>query len=140
MRAFLLRLARAGLALGAIVAVGLLVSPAGATGPGSGVVFDSIPATLPGNVPSVGFEAASASELGDYATFAGTNRLLQNVDVVLSSWGCQTGHWYDGTCVTTAGATFSHPITFTIYANDGGAPGAQIAKTTQTFAIPFRPS
>src|SRR3954467_12466225 len=133
MRAFLLRLAKAGLALGALVAVGLLVSPAGATGPSSGVVFDSIPATLPGNVPSVGFEAASVSELGDYATFAGTNRLLQNVDVVLSSWGCETGHWYDGTCGTTPGATFSLPITFTIYENDSGAPGEEIAHATQTF-------
>lgn len=141
MRAFLLRLTRFSLALGALVAVGLLVSPAGATGPSSGVVFDSIPGALPGNVSSVGFEAASAAEFGDYATFASNpNHLLRNVDVVMSSWGCEHGHWNTNDCVTTPGHTFSVPITFTIYENGGDSPGAEIGRVTQTFAIPFRPS
>jgi hypothetical protein len=103
-------------------------------------VFDSIPTTLPGNVPSASFEATSTSEFGDYATFAGTSRSLRNVEVVMSSWGCQTGHWTDGSCLTTPGATFSHSITLKIYANSGSAPGALLGSVTQTFAIPFRPS
>jgi parallel beta-helix repeat protein len=142
MRTLFSRLTRVSLALSALIVVGLLASPAGATGPSSGVVFDSIPSTLPGNIPSVGFEATSAAEFGDYSTFSTTNpnHLLQNVDVVMSSWGCESGHWFDGTCTTTPGATFSHPITFTIYANDLGSPGATLATVTQTFAIPFRPS
>ena len=128
------------LALFALVSPVLLVSSASAAGPASGVVFDSIPATLPGNVASVGFEATSTSEFGDYATFASNpNHVLANVDVVMSSWGCQTGTWTSG-CATTSGQTFSHPITFTVYANDSGSPGAVLASATQTFAIPFRPS
>jgi len=118
----------------------LIVSPASATGPTSGVGFDSIPTTLPGNVPSESFEATSTSEFGDYATFAGTSRSLRNVDVVMSSWGCQSGHWTDGSCLTTPGTTFSHAITLKIYANSGGAPGALLGSVTQTFAMPFRPS
>jgi hypothetical protein len=141
MREFSSRLTKVSLALGALVAAGVLVSPAGATGPASGVVFDSIPGTLPGNVPSVGFEATSTAEFGDYATFAtNPNHLLRNVDVVMSSWGCQSGHWNTSDCVTSSGATFSHPITFTIYENSGGSLGAPIAHVTQTFAIPYRPS
>jgi parallel beta-helix repeat protein len=118
----------------------LLVSPASATGPASGVVFDSIPSTLPGNVASESFEATSTSEFGDYATFAGTARALRNVDVVMSSWGCGTGNWTDGSCATTPAATFPHLITLTIYANNGGSPGAVVGSVAQTFAIPFRPS
>lgn len=136
------RLTTLSLGLAAIVAVGLSSSPAGATGPASGVIFDSIPSALPGNVASVGFEATSTAEFGDYATFDTGNpsRLLQNVDVVMSSWGCESGHWNTGDCSTTPGATFSHPITLTLYQNNGGAPGSEIAQATQTFAIPFRPS
>ncbi len=88
------------LALGSLVLAGLLVSPASAAGSGSAAVFNSIPKTLPGNVPSIGFEATSASEFGDYARFAGNKRKLQNVTVVMSSWGCQTGTWSAGNCST----------------------------------------
>ena len=35
---------------------------------------------------------------------------------------------------------FSHPITFTIYENNGGNLGNVVASRTQTFNIPFRPS
>ena len=129
------------LALGALVVAGLLVSPAAAAPTGSAHVFNSIPGTLPGNVSSVGFEATSASEFGDYARFAGNKRNLQRVSIVMSSWGCEDGTWNAGTCATTPGATFSHPITLTLYENSGGgALGDTIVANTQTFAIPYRPS
>jgi hypothetical protein len=126
-----------------LMAMGLVLAPAAsATGPSAGVIFDSIPAPIPNNVPSVGFEATSVSEFGDYATFdtGNANRLLENVDVLMSSWACESGTWHTGDCDTTSGAFFSHPITFTIYENDGGDVGAELASDTETFDIPFRPS
>jgi hypothetical protein len=130
------------LALGSLVLAGLLVSPASAAPSGAAAVFNSIPKTLPGNVPSVGFEATSASEFGDYARFAGNKRKLQKVTVVVSSWGCESGTWTGGNCLTSAGATFSVPITLNIYENlgNGSFDTPPLATKTQTFAIPYRPS
>lgn len=102
-------------------------------------IYDSL--EIAGNVPSQAFEATSTSEFGDQITFAGRARTLAAVTVTLSSWGCQTGHWYSGDCATQPGATFDHPITLNIYQlGAGNAPGALIATRTQTFAIPYRPS
>ena len=111
-------------------------------GPGASVIYSSLVASpLPGNLPSFGAEAYAFNEFGNEVTFAGTNRRLTNVVVTLSSWGCVTGHWYSSDCSTPAGATFSEPITLTIYnppaANE--VPGV-IATVTQTFAVPYRPS
>lgn len=107
--------------------------------------YSSIPATLPGNVPSVGFEATSSKELGDQIGLLGVGaRTVTSVTVIMSSWGCQSGSWTGSptSCVTTPGATFSHPITLNIYGvtPSGTLPGALIATKTQTFAIPYRPS
>ncbi len=104
------------------------------------VIYDSTVSPLPGNLPSVGPEAYAFNELGDGVTFAGTARNLRAVTVTLSSWGCQSGHWYSGDCVTTPGATFNIDITFNIYNAGDPLPGAQIATRTQTFAVPYRPS
>ena len=128
-------------ALGALAVAGLLVSPAAAAR-SSATVFDSIPSTLPGNVPSLAFESTSTSEFGDYARFAGNKRSLQKVTVVMSSWGCESGAaGAGGNCVTTPGATFNHDITLNLYTNPGsGQVGSEITSKTQTFAIPYRPS
>jgi hypothetical protein len=109
---------------------------------GKGVVaYDSIPAPLPGNIVSVGPEAYAFKELGDQVALATNQRLLTNVSVTMSSWGCQSGHWYDNTCASAPGATFSVPITFNIYAvGAGNTVGALLASKTDTFAIPYRPS
>ena len=94
-----------------------------ATPPGA-PAYDSIPTPLPGNVVSMAFEATSTSEFGDIIQFAsGPSVLLQSVDVVMSSWGCETGHWYSGDCLTTPSSTFSHPITLKVY-TVGGTPSA----------------
>ena len=106
--------------------------------------YNSVPIVLPGNVPSVGFEATQTSGFGDSVVLAtGTDRIGASADVVLSSWGCETGSWNGANCATTAGATFAHALTFSVYAasSAGGAPtGAALASWTQTFTIPFRPS
>ncbi len=63
--------------------------------------------------------------------------------VTLSSWGCQPSNWYGDDCTTTPGATFSEPITLTIYnapSAGGYTPGSLITSMTQTFTIPYRPS
>jgi hypothetical protein len=53
---------------------------------------------------------------------------------------CQYGHWYSNDCSTAAGATFNVPLTFTIYADNGGTPGAVLARLTQTVNVLYRPS
>lgn len=124
--------------LAALVAVG---GPESASAAPAAVVYDSIPGTLAGNYPSQAFEATSTSEFGDKVGIAG-GAGLKTVRVLMSSWGCESGSWVPaGSCVTTSGATFSHPITLNVYAvNGSGGPGALLATKTQTFAIPYRPS
>jgi hypothetical protein len=108
---------------------------------GGHVIYDSTVSPLPGNLPSVGAEAYSFTELGDQVAFADNTRTVRQVTVTLSSWGCQAGSWVHADCVTTPGATFTQPITFNIYnpgANDSA--GSLIATRTQSFDIPYRPS
>ena len=104
-------------------------------------VFNSLPAQLPGNVSSVGFEATQTDEFGDQIRLAPGGKKLKKVTVAMSSWACETGT--GATCVTTPGATFDESIKLTLYrANnpDPDLPGDVIATRKRTFAIPFRPS
>jgi hypothetical protein len=133
----------AAIAAAALLSVVGLSGPALA-GPGGSVIYSSLVASpLPGNLPSYGAEAYSFNEFGNEVTFAGTNRQLTNVTLTLSSWGCVAGHWYSGDCSTPSGATFSEPITLTIYnppQAGSDVPGSMITRVTQTFAVPYRPS
>jgi hypothetical protein len=107
-------------------------------------VYRNIPLTLPGNVPSVGFEATSTAEFGDLIQFGAGTRASASlpVTVIMSSWACQ--HGGDATCVTTPGATWSQPLTLTIYSVDSSVTPPTtdkvLIKKTQSFAIPYRPS
>jgi hypothetical protein len=105
-------------------------------------IYNNIPNPLPGNLPSVGYEATGTAEFGDRVQFsAGSGRSLKTVVQTMSSWGCESGNWFGGNCVTTPGATFSHPITLNIYnVGAGNSVGTLIGTITQTFAIPYRPS
>jgi hypothetical protein len=104
-------------------------------------VYDNTPTPQPGNVSSWGYEATQTSEFGGQIQLAGTARANPTISVLMSSWGCQTGHWYSNDCVTTPGATFSHPLTVKVYAvGPGNAPGALLASQNKTFAIPYRPT
>lgn len=92
----------------------------------------------------MGAEAYAFAALGDEVTFASSPRKLGNVAVTLSSSAfCAQGHWdgVGGLCSTPSGATFSQPITLSIYdvGSDGVPLGTQIASATQTFNIPYRP-
>ena len=125
----------------ASVAIGAVTLPAQAA-PKLKKVFNSLPDQLPGNVASVGFEATQTDALGDQIRLAPGKRKLRKVNVVMSSWACESGTWM-AACETTPGATFNESITLTLYrANntDPNLPGAVIGSRTRTFAIPFRPS
>ncbi|MBP8539183.1 hypothetical protein [Streptomyces sp. MK37H] len=125
----------------------------GISGNGSKIAYSSIPQQVPGNVSSLGFEATSTSEFGDEVGLAALTqpasatpepRTLKSLQVVMSSQKCQNGSPSGGDCLTTPGATFTHPITANIYAVDNSgpvpAPGALLATVTKTFNIPYRPS
>jgi len=116
-------------------------APVALAAPAPVAMYDSIGAAVPGNVVSLGFEATSTQEFGDLVQLAPGARRLDTVTVLLSSWGCETGS--GPTCLTTPGATFSHPITLNIYQSTPGVGtgvGALVTTATDTFDIPYRPS
>jgi hypothetical protein len=128
------------LALGVAIMMATLLLNGTALGAGT-VIYDNIPHPTPGNVPSVALEATQASEWGDRLQFAAGPRTTREATVLMSSWGCESGAWYSNDCVTTPGATFTHSISLTFYAvGPGNSVGAVLGGTTQSFAIPYRPS
>jgi hypothetical protein len=127
----------------ALIGVTMSMSMAGTSSSAGGsakAVYNAIPSKVSGNVASEGFECCQTNESGDEVGLGGTARSLQSMSVVFSSWGCESGHWYSGDCTTTSGATFNVPLTFTIYADNSGTPGAVLAQQTQTVNVPYRPS
>jgi hypothetical protein len=125
----------------ALAAVGLVVAPinghAAVAGPGPTAVYDSIGASVPGNIPSQPFQATQTAEFGDSVHLAGTNRALKSVTVTMSDWAISA----DYPSLPSAGWT--HPITLSICAAIPGTPlnkaGAKLGTVTQTFTIPWRP-
>jgi hypothetical protein len=104
-------------------------------------VYNNIPSSNPGNVPSIGFEATSASEFGGQMGLDGTQRKDPTVTVLMSSWACKSGTWNGGNCITNPGSTFTHPVTLNVYnVNDDDSVGSLIATKTQTFTMPYRPT
>ena len=115
-----------------------MMPPETAVVPPTVAAFDSLPSPFPNNMPSYGFEATGMTGLGDKISFAAdTPRKLRRVTVAMSSWACQSGGWNTADCETSQGATFEHPLTLTVYAEDGTTV---LATRTQTFAMPYRPS
>jgi hypothetical protein len=132
------------LSASALIATFAVVTlPAAAFAVDGAVAYNSVPTVLPGNVPSEAFEAQQTSNFGDSVILAsGTGRIAASADVVLSSWGCEIGHWSTGDCSTTPGDTFTHDITLNLYnvGTAGGAPISLALTKTQSFNIPYRPS
>jgi hypothetical protein len=127
------------LVIAALVAVAVCVVAATALAAKSNVIYDTTsPNGPPTNEPSFGPEAYGFTTIGDKINLqAGTPRTLSNATVTLSSWACQQGSWQNQTCLTEAGATFSEEITLSIWDE---AHTTQLATSTQTFDIPYRPS
>lgn len=133
----------AALALAALTVVGSAAAGAGTPVKASVVYNSVIPNGPRSNLPSVGPEAYAFNEFGNAINLAGTARHLNSVTVTMSSWACVSGAWTTGDCSTPSGATFSQPITLNIYnpsTDNGVTAGSLIASSTQTFAIPYRPS
>jgi hypothetical protein len=125
------------LALGS--AYGLLPALAGADA--QNIVYNNIPNPIPGNVPSVGFEADSASEFGGQFGLDGTQRSNPKVTVLMSSWACKSGTWNGSNCITNPGSTFTQPVTLNVYnANADNTVGSLIKSDTETFSMPYRPT
>jgi hypothetical protein len=109
------------------------------------VIYSSIPKRLPGNVASVGPEAYAFKEIGDGLVFVpGAGGIIDEIKVILSSWGCSKGHWNSNDCLTPRGATFKQAVTLNIYGVTTVAgvptPGALLTTVTKTFDIRYRPS
>lgn len=115
----------------------------------SGTVYDSVVALtgskVSSHISSEGFECCSTKELGDGLVFTHGANKLKRVSVVMSSWGCESGHWYSNDCQSTPGDTFPVPITLKVYSATNppsGPPGVGelLATQTRTFNLPYRPS
>ena len=134
------------IAIASAIAAAIFTVAAGPVAAATPPAFDNMPATLPGNVASVGFEATQTSEFGDYIVLGGTQRARASlpVTVVMSIWACQSDESGGPVCTTTPGATFAQPLTLTIYKvvhTDGvTSAGDQVLQTTHTFNLPYRPS
>lgn len=131
------------IAVAAITALAVPASVARASGDPD-VLYKSLVSPLPGNLPSIGFQATQASEFGNQILMTKTANSVGTVVVTMSSWACQSGAWSGPTpCVTAPGATFTEPITLNIYrapATGTFVPGTLIVSATKTFSIPYRPS
>src|ERR1017187_4799479 len=101
----------AKLAAAILAATAVSAVAAGAAGASGTVIYNNIPAPLPGNVPSEAFEATQASQFGGQVEFAGASATSTTITVVMSSWGCQSGTWFEHNCTTTPGTKFEWPVT-----------------------------
>ena len=103
------------------------------------VVYDSIPASLPTSVPSLGYEATSTAEFGDAVTLAAGNaRALTAATVVMTNWAKASSYGQLG--ISTG---YFVPLTFSLYnfASPGPNPvvGSLIASKMIDAFIPWRP-
>jgi hypothetical protein len=99
-------------------------------------LYSDLPATLPPNLPSLGFEATSAAEFGGMAGFAGGSPLaIDTVTVAMSDWTYESQWEALGTS-----AGYSIPLTLNLYdVGAGNTVGALIATETVDAFIPWRP-
>lgn len=121
-----------------LIAMATLIQPASAA---TSTVYDATPSTLPPNVASLGFQATSTSEFGDYVHLAGSNRSLNSVTVTMSNWALYSDYATDPRYAADA-ANWTHPITLNVYSNsldNDGQPNELLATITQDVTIPWRP-
>jgi len=125
-----------------LAVLGLLAAQSWSAGPARAAVaptYDGIESPLAPSYVSLGYQATQTTEFGDLIELAAGDRELDNIVIGLVDWACETGG--GATCVTTPGATWTHPITVNVYAEGAaGIPGALLGTVTQTVTIPFRPS
>jgi len=130
-----------GLAVALSLSVGVNAAQAAPPSPPSPTtVYDATPSPLPPNIASVGFEATSTSEFGDYVHLAGTDRVLKTVTVTMSDWAVHSDYASDARYPANS-ATWSHPVTVNVYSNHltNGVPDSLLATMTENITIPWRP-
>lgn len=129
-----------GASLAAAILAAALVAAVAASAASAEVVYNNIPATLPGNFASIGLDATSSTEFGGEIELAGTARSKPVVTVVMSSWACETGGWTEPTCVTAKPKKgFKVPVTVKIYSADEISEGP-VAEKTSNVKMYYRPS
>lgn len=96
-------------------------------------VYSNLPTTPTYNVPSLGYQATSTSELGDHVALGAGGRNLTTVSVLMSSWALESTYG-------TGGAGYDHDLTFNLYnVGTSASPGALIASKTISTLVPWRP-
>jgi hypothetical protein len=106
-----------------------------ATSAAADTIYNSIPASLPVNMTSEGYECCQVGQLGDEIAFGGTQRNLSTVTVVMSNWAYQGK--YPGFDNGSGG--YNVNLTLNLYNDAGGALGSLIASQTITASINWRP-
>ncbi|MCW1970556.1 MAG: hypothetical protein KIH69_020800, partial [Anaerolineae bacterium] len=99
--------------------------------------YNNIPNSIPGNVPSQGFECCSTKEIGDHIRLGETQRKAASATILMSNWAA--GVTYPVLLAANPNG-YTHAITLNIY--QVGTPpnvGAKIASVTQNFLVPWLP-
>ena len=91
-----------------VLAVGVFGGATSTTALSATVVYDATPNPVPPNVVSLGFEATSTSEFGDYVHLAGTDRVLNTVTVTMSDWALYSDYSAD-TRYSSDAVNWTHP-------------------------------
>jgi hypothetical protein len=130
------RIVRLAGAFLAAIAVGAVMAGAAS----AEVVYNNVPAKLPGNFASIGLAATSTTEFGGRIELANTARKQPTVTVVMSSWACQSGGWTTGDCSTPKPKKgFKVPLTVRVY-NAGELSEGPVAEATKNITMLYRPS
>lgn len=116
------------IAIASIITAGLLAQAAHAT-----VIYNNLPNTIPPNVTSIAAQATGTSQFGNAISFAGTDRDLTSITILMSDWADQIDY------PTAGDATgYDQDITVNLYnPATAGVPGSLIATRTQTVHVPW---
>jgi hypothetical protein len=134
--------AKAAKLAAAILAATAISALAAGAASATEVVYNNIPAPMPGNLQSLSFEATQTSQFGGQVELAGTARKATSVAIGMSAWACTSGSWTGSPeCKTTMGAKFEWPITLSVYGvGPANSVGPLILRLTKSFNMPYRPS
>jgi hypothetical protein len=134
-------------AASAVVAIGMslfgggMPADASVTAGNPVVVYDATTSPLPPNIASLGYEATSTTEFGDYVHLAGTTRVLNTVTVTMSDWALYADYSSDSRYLGNA-VSWTHPVTVNVYSihlDTNGVPDTLLATKTEDVSIPWRP-
>lgn len=111
------------------------VLAAAVTASANTTVFSNLPAVLPVNTPSYGFEANGIDELGTRVSLAAGSRELESVTIYLSDWA----HATDAGSVGVGDAFgWRHPVTVNLYlTDDAGDVGGLLTSQTVDAYLPW---